>query len=268
VQSVELNGTPYAIVDEGSGPPVLFGHGLLASREMFRGQIDALKDRYRCVSVDWPGHGDSGYRAGGFDFYDMLDDTLALLDHLGAERAVLAGLSQGGMVFMRLALAHPERVAGLVLLDTSAGPEDPAHLPSYEEMATALRDGDDEVRRPVAQAAQQILYGSSWLAENPAEAEHELGLILSHDRQGMYLAARAVFDRDDVLGRVSEITAPTLVICGADDSATPLPHSEALHAAIRGSELVVIPDAGHHSALERPQPVAAAIERFLARIGY
>jgi 3-oxoadipate enol-lactonase len=73
---------------------------------------------------------------------------------------------------------------------------------------------------------------------------------------------------DRVVPRVAEITAPTLVICGADDTATPLPRSEELHAAIAGSELVVIPGAGHHSALERPQPVAAAIERFLARIGY
>src|SRR3954452_11106083 len=95
-----VNGVPYAYVDEGSGPLVLFGHGLLANKEMFRAQIDALRGRYRCVSIDWPGHGASGWRVGGFTFDDMVEDTVTLLRVLGQVPAVLVGLSQGGMVFM------------------------------------------------------------------------------------------------------------------------------------------------------------------------
>src|SRR4051812_1068540 len=101
--TTEVNGVPYAYVDEGSGPRVLFGHGLLANKEMFRAQSGALQDRYRCVSIDWPANGASGWRAGGFPFDDLVDDTVALLQVLGQVPAVLVGLSQGGMVFMRLA---------------------------------------------------------------------------------------------------------------------------------------------------------------------
>jgi pimeloyl-ACP methyl ester carboxylesterase len=86
---------------------VVFGHGLLAGREMFRPQIDALKHRYRCVSVDWPGHGDTGFRSDGWTMWDMGRDAAALVEHLGEEQAVFAGLSQGGMAFMRLALERP-----------------------------------------------------------------------------------------------------------------------------------------------------------------
>jgi pimeloyl-ACP methyl ester carboxylesterase len=227
-----------------------------------------LKDRYRCISVDWPGHGGTGYREGGFSFYDMADDIVALLEHLGIERALFAGLSQGGMVFMRLALRRPELVAALILMDTSAGPEDPENLPSYEQMALAVRDGDEETRRQVGMAAQQILYGKKWLEANPDRAAHELELLLSHDRAGQYLADRAVFDRDDVLSRIGAIEAPALVICGEDDISTPPERSREMQAALRNAELVMIPDSGHHSAIEQPEAVTAAIEAFLGRIGY
>src|SRR5215210_1224024 len=144
-----LNGTSYTYVDEGPRPArplVVFGHGLLAGRAMFRAQIDALKDRYRCVSVDWPGHGDSGFAAGGWTMWDMGRDAAALVEHLGAEQAIFAGLSQGGMAFMRLALERPGIVRALVLMDTSAGPENPEALPAFEQIAADMRHGDEATR--------------------------------------------------------------------------------------------------------------------------
>ena len=80
--TTELNGQRYAYLDEGEGPLVVFGHGVLADKSMFEAQIEALRDRYRCVSLDWPGHTGSGYREKGWSFYDMADDSVALLDQL------------------------------------------------------------------------------------------------------------------------------------------------------------------------------------------
>jgi 3-oxoadipate enol-lactonase len=148
MRETTVNGTSYAFIDEGSGPLIVFGHGLLASKEMFRAQIDALKDRYRVVSVDWPGHKDSGPPPEGWDFWRMAEDTAALVsEELGEERAVFCGLSQGGFGFMRLALRHPEMVRGLVLMDTSAGPEPTENLESYRQLSEAMLHGDDETRR-------------------------------------------------------------------------------------------------------------------------
>ncbi|MBI5105619.1 MAG: alpha/beta fold hydrolase [Solirubrobacterales bacterium] len=261
-----LNGTTYAYTDEGEGDLVLFGHGLLASKEMFDAQVAALKDRYRCVSVDWPGHGASGYRENGWDFYDMVEDSASLVRELGYDRAVFAGLSQGGMVFMRLALRHPELVRGLVLLDTSAGPEDPDSLPQYEQLREAMWKGDEEMRAAATDAAQQVLYGATWRAEDPEGLAHEKQLIMAHDRDGLNLACRAVFDRDEVVDQLGQISAPTLVICGEEDVATPPDRARQLADGIPGAELVMIPRAGHHSPIENPQPVTEAIEAFLAKL--
>lgn len=262
-----VNGTRYAYIDEGSGPLLFFGHGLLASKEMFRAQIDALSDRYRCVSVDWPGHADSGPPPEGWDFWRMAEDMAAITrDVLGEEGGVYAGLSQGGFGAMRLALRHPELVRGLILMNTSAAPEPAENLERYRQLAEAMRHGDDATRRGAAEVAAAILYGQTWRDANPEELRHEMELMLSHDREGQYVADHAVFDRDDISDQISRITAPTLVIGGDEDVATVPEKSEFIASHIEGAELVMIPRAGHHSAIENPEPVTAAIERFLDRL--
>jgi 3-oxoadipate enol-lactonase len=262
-----INGTEYAYTDAGSGPLLLFGHGLLASKEMFEAQIEALKDRWRCVSVDWPGHADSGFNSDGWSFYDMADDAAALVEELGYESAVFAGLSQGGMVFMRLAMSKPELFDALILLDTSAGPELAESLPAYEQLREMMHTGSDEEREQAVQGASAVLYGEKWRESDPEGFAHERALMLAHDRDGQNLAARAVFDRDDVTSRLGEIKGiPTLVIVGADDAATPPDQAQALADGIEGAELVMIPDAGHHSPIENASAVTEALEAFLARV--
>lgn len=262
-----VNGTRYAYVDEGSGPLVFFGHGLLASREMFRAQIDALSDRYRVISVDWPGHAESDAPPEGWDFWRMGEDIASFVrDVAGESSAVVCGLSQGGFGAMRLALTDPSVVRGLVLMDTSAGPEPAENLDGYRQLSEAMLHGDDEVRRAAASAAAAILYGATWREANPDGLEHEIELMLSHDPAGQYAAEHIVFDRDDISDRIAEISVPTLVICGEEDVATVPAKAEHIASQIADAELVMIPAAGHHSALENPEPVTAAIERFLARL--
>jgi 3-oxoadipate enol-lactonase len=261
-----VNGTRYAYIDEGEGDLLLFGHGLLANKDMFRAQIDVLKDRWRCVSVDWPGHSDSGYPEGGWSMEDMAADGAALVRELGYDQAVFIGLSQGGMAFMRTAFTDPGVVRALVLLDTSAGPENPETLPGYEQLREMMAGGDDDVRSQAADAAQMVLYGQTWRDRNPEGLAHEKQLMLSHDSAGLNLACRAVFDRGDVTGRLAEIKAPTLVICGEEDTATPPDRARELADAIEGAELVMIPEAGHHTPIENPPPVTEALEAFLARL--
>jgi pimeloyl-ACP methyl ester carboxylesterase len=261
-----VNGTRYAYIDEGDGDLLLFGHGLLANKDMFRAQVDALKDRWRCVSIDWPGHSESGYPEGGWSMEAMGADAAALVGELGYEQAVFIGLSQGGMAFMRTALTKPEVMRALVLLDTSAGPENQESLPGYEQLREMLASGDDGARSQAADAAQLVLYGQTWRERNPDGLAHEKQIVLAHDPVGLNLACRAVFDRGDVTDRLGEITAPTLVICGEEDTATPPERAREIADAIEGAELVMIPEAGHHSPIENPQPVTEAIERFLARL--
>src|SRR5215510_5231697 len=104
----------------GQGPAVVFSHGYLMDHTMFDWQVTALAPRYRVITWDERGHG--GTRAtGAFTYWDSAADVLALLDHLGVERAVLAGMSQGGFLSLRAALTAPDRVRALVLIDSQAG---------------------------------------------------------------------------------------------------------------------------------------------------
>ena len=141
------------------------GRGLAVPRSEFEAQIEALRDRYRCVSLDWPGHTGSGYREKGWSFYDMADDSVALLDQLGYDQAIFVGLSQGGMTFMRLALKCPERVRALVLLDTSADPEDADLLPVHRQQQSRFAHGSEAERDEVVTRMQIIFMSQEWMLQ-------------------------------------------------------------------------------------------------------
>src|SRR6516165_5967330 len=132
-----VNGIEISYTDSGGqGPAVVFSHGYLLDHTMFGRQVTALAPRYRVITWDQRGHG--GTRAAGpFTYRDSAADLLGLLGQLGVERAVLAGMSQGGFVSLRAALSAPDRVRALVLIDSQAGLEDPANAPGYEQIHQA-----------------------------------------------------------------------------------------------------------------------------------
>ena len=143
-----VNGVEITYTDSGGqGQAVVLSHGFLMDQTMFGPQVTALTPRYRVITWDQRGHG--GTRATGeFTYWDSAADVLALLDHLGVEQAVLAGMSQGGFLSLRAALTAPDRVRALVLIDSQAGQEDPAIAPAYEEMHQAwLDNGPGRSRR-------------------------------------------------------------------------------------------------------------------------
>lgn len=145
------NGIQISYTDSGGqGPAVVFSHGFLLGHTMFDRQVTALAPQYRVIIWDQRGHG--GTRAAGaFTYWDSAADLLALLGHLGVERAVLAGMSQGGFVSLRAALTAPGRVRALVLIDSEAGLGDPAVAAGYEQMHRAwLERGPGQVQEVVA----------------------------------------------------------------------------------------------------------------------
>src|ERR1700728_281132 len=145
------NGVEITYTDSGGqGPAVVFSHGFLMDHTMFDQQVAALAPEYRVITWDQRGFG--GTRATGpFTYWDSADDVLALLDHLGVEQAVLAGMSQGGFISLRAALRAPQRVRALVLIDSQAGLENPQVVPAYEQMEqTWMEQGPAPVQDIVA----------------------------------------------------------------------------------------------------------------------
>lgn len=253
----------------GDGPLVVFGHGLSCDRHQFDLQIASLKSRYCCVSLDWPGHGSlTTFEPTGWTLDTLAADTISLIEHLDRGPAALVGLSQGAMVFIRVALVRPTLVAALVLLDTSARAEPPQRAAAIKANLVSLREATDADReRFIRDSALPAFFGAPWRLANPELVESEVERRLAHDPLGYELAVSAVIDRSPIeLGNLAALDVSTLVVVGELDVLTPPEHAEELAAAIPGAELAIVPSAGHHTPVEQPDLVTSLIEGRLASL--
>ena len=180
--TASVNGTEIAYTDSasgdhggGAGLVVLFSHGFLMDHTMFDPQLPALAPEFRVIT--WDQRGFAGTRSpDAFTYWDSARDALGLLDHLGVRQAVLGGMSQGGFLSLRAALLAPERVSGLILIDTQAGLEDPALAASYEQLDQIWME---QGPAPVQELVASIILGTGqwddWFAKcglghRPAQA--------------------------------------------------------------------------------------------------
>ena len=232
-------------------PVVVLSNSLGATRGMWDPQVPALAERYRVVTYDTRGHGESSSPAGPYSLDDLVDDVLALLDRLGVRRAHVAGLSLGGMMALRLAAREPARVDRLVALATSAKPDPQGFL----DRAAAARSGGTA---PLAPTVVSRWLTPAYAAEHPDLVARLEAMIVAAADEGYALCCEvvaAVALRED-LGR---ITAPTLVVSGAEDPALPPPHQQAIAEGIAGASLVSVSPGAHLPNLEQPLEVTGAL---------
>ncbi len=247
----------------GEGPPLVLWHSLLCDGAMWRHQIAALRESHRLVNIDAPGHGRSAPTVRGYTMDDCVRAGVAVLDDLSIERAVWCGLSWGGMVGMRLAVRFPERLAGLVLMDTSARRENPVKKPGYRVLAAIARTLGP--MRLLSAPILPLFLTARTRTEQPELAEDFVETLMRMDPASLGHAVDAVIlDRDDVSGELGRIDVPTLIVVGEEDRATPPAESEHLARLIPRARLVRVPGAAHLSCLEQPERVNAELERFLA----
>lgn len=257
-----VNGQQLYFEDTGGDKPALiFSHGLLMDHEMFAPQVEAFRDRWRCITWDERAHGKTAMDTlAPFSYYDSADDLAALLKHLGIGTAVLAGMSQGGYLSLRCALTHPEIVRALVLIDTQAQLEDPAKTPGYQQMLEAW--ATHGLPDAVATTIEHIILGSGWPGAEAWKAKWR-------GWKGVNLmgAFHTLVTRDDISARISNIRVPTLVIHGDADIAIELERARDMARRIPEAQLQVIEGAGHAANLTHPEPVNAAISAFLDTLG-
>lgn len=260
---IQVNGAKLHYTEEGTGPEtILFAHGLLWSGQMFEAQVNALKDRYRCITFDFRGQGQSEVTQGGYDMETLYQDTVALIEALGCAPCHFAGLSMGGFMGMRLAARRPELLRSLILLGTTADAEPKENIPRYNRLNFIARWFG---LRLVAAPVMRILFGQSFLTDPNRAAQREewkKHLIANH-RIGITRAVKGVIDRQGVYDEIDKITTPTLILVGEEDVATIPAKAERIHARIAGSRLVRIPKSGHSSTIEEPEAVNTAIKAFL-----
>jgi 3-oxoadipate enol-lactonase len=220
---------------------------------MWEPQVAPLSERFRVIRWDMRGHGRSPVPPGPYDLADMGADALALLDRLGAGRAHAAGVSLGGMTSMWLAVNAPERVDRLVPCFTSArlGPPE-----MWRDRAALVRAGGME--------AVPSSVPERWLTPegDPGLAARLRAMLAAQPPDG-YAECCGAIERMDLRSALPRVTAPTLVVAGEQDQATPPEHAELIASLIPGARLEVLPGAAHLGNLERPEAFTALLLDFL-----
>lgn len=265
---IAINGTELHYEDTGAGSTgqtIVFSHGLLWSLEMFRPQMDHLRERYRCVAYDQRGQGrsaDVDVRSIGME--SLFQDAAELVERLQLGRVHFAGLSMGGFVAMRMAARRPDLLRSLILMETSADREPGENLPRYRMMNAVARSGGLKL---VADRVMPIMFGREFLTD-PARADERAAWRkrLLQNRRSIWRAVNGVIDRDAIAPELGRIDLPTLIVVGNQDVATVPEKAERIHEAIKGSKLVRIPGAGHTSTIEQPARINAALDEFLASL--
>jgi 3-oxoadipate enol-lactonase len=250
----EVNGQSIYFEDSGGNlPAIAFSHGFLMDHEMWEPQVQAFRDEFRCISWDERGFGQTRATK-AFTYWDLADDLLALLTHLGIERAILVGMSQGGFLSLRAALEAPERVLGLGLVDTQAGLEEEAIRPTYDLTAREwIAHGPDDIAESVAAILLSPGYDpTTWISK-----------WKTWPREEMSFSYEALMGRGDITDRLPEITCPAIVLHGERDAAIPIEKAQALSNGLARCEgLIKIPDAGHASNLSHPDQVNEPLREF------
>ena len=235
----------------GKGLTILLSHGYSSTSRMWDGQVAALKDRYQVIVWDMRGHGESDYPKDPALYSEGLTigDMRALLDVVGADKAIVAGLSLGGYMSLAFHASHPGRVRALMLFDTGPGFKKDEARAKWNE--TANRRAADFDARGLAALNQS----------------DEVKLVRHRDASGLAGAARGMLAQksDRVIQSLDRIAVPTLVLVGANDTNF-LAATDYMAAKIKGATKVVIPDAGHAANLHQPARFNQAVEAFLAKL--
>jgi pimeloyl-ACP methyl ester carboxylesterase len=250
---IDRNGVRIFYRDVGNGPAILLSHGYSATSGMWKGQAEAFSDRYRVVSWDMRGHGESDSPANPESYSEALTvgDMAAILDEVGAEKAVVGGLSLGGYMSLAFNLAHPERVHALMLFDTGPGYRNPEARAGWNKMA----------ERRAAEFREQGLEALSSAGREARTSAHR-------SAEGLALAALGMLRQWDsrVMDSLPSTSVPALVLVGDKDEPF-LVATDVMAAKIPGATKVVIEGAGHAANLDQPEAFNAAVETFLDGLG-
>jgi pimeloyl-ACP methyl ester carboxylesterase len=246
--TINRDGVNIYYEDHGNGPAVLLSHGYSATTGMWKGQVEAFKDKYRVITWDMRGHGqsDSPDDPKAYSEAATCEDMAAILKHLGIQKAVIGGLSLGGYMSLAFNVAHPEMTRALMLFDTGPGYKNPVS-----------REGWNETSRKRAEVFEARGLDALGGSAEVRIAQHRSAQGLAHAARGML----AQFD-SRIIESLDSIKVPTLVLVGEND--TPfLGGTDYMANKIPGASKVVIPNAGHASNIDQPAAFNAAVEQFL-----
>ncbi|MBB4301745.1 3-oxoadipate enol-lactonase [Rhodobium orientis] len=226
------------------GPVLVLSNSLGASLGMWDDQVAAFGERFHLLRYDDRGHGKSAAPEGPYSLDRLGKDVVALLDALGLDKVSWCGLSKGGMLGMWLGSKHPERIDKLVLADTAA------YMPPPELWNERAATARDKGLQAMAPAILERWFTAAFREASPEAVEKVREMIVATPGEGYAATCEALRDMDQRTA-IRSIEAPTLVVVGADDPATPPDQARAIHQAIPGARLAILDNAAHLSNIEQ-----------------
>lgn len=243
-----------------TGPVVLMAHSLGCDLHMWDPQMALLEADFRVVRLDMRGHGQSDSPTGPYSLDELADDVIAVMDRQGIAQAHWVGLSIGGMFGQSLLLRYPQRFLSAVLCDTMSALPDNSSLMWKERIAKVEADGLSSIK----QGTLERWFTPIFLASGGAALD-AVSAQIDRATDAGYVACCHAITGLDFIDQLSTIKTDILLIVGAEDVATPVAASEAMHDRIPHSELVILPAAAHIANVEQTDAFNAAMGPFLRR---
>ncbi len=250
----------------GEGEPLLLIRGLGSTCEGFKAQVEGLSPHFRVISFDNRCVGRSDQPQEPFTIADMADDTAALLDALGVPSAHVFGVSLGGMVAQELALRHPARVRRLVLACTHAGPRTAARSPEWA--VRLFNESRDMPRADALKHSVPLLFARKTIDERPELIEETLAVMAGNNQpKSSYLLQLGAVMQHETFDRLAQISHPTLVLTGTEDTLVDPDNSRMIAKRIPGARLLELEETGHVFFTEKADEVNRTLVDFLREGG-
>ncbi len=262
--NAQINGINLAYSDQGRGMPLVCLHAFPFNRTMWEPQLKALSNRFRVITVDLRGHGESDAPLWRYTMDLFADDVRGLLDHLSIQQAVLIGLSMGGYLIFSFYRSYADRVKGLVFADTRAEPDSPEQTAWRFRLAQRVyKEGSGAV---VEEMLPKLLAPTSYQTK-PALVQQARAIMTGSQISCIVGDLMAIAERPDSTPLLNTITRPCLVLVGEMDALTSPVENKRIADGIPGALFQIIPSAGHLSNLEQPEAFNEAVRSFVEKMG-
>jgi pimeloyl-ACP methyl ester carboxylesterase len=249
----------------GRGPAAVLLHPFPAHHELWLPAAQPLLTRYRLILPDLRGHGESSVGEGPATMEKHANDVLRICEIEGVGRAAFAGVSIGGYILFEFWRRYRDRVSALALCNTRPQEE------TWEGRAARLKSAADVLERgtePFIETMLAKVFGKSTFNNRPDLVDRARRMMQKMTPTSVNLVQRGMAERPDSVATLKTMNVPTLIIGGDEDLASPLADAEVMRRNIPGSELKVIPRAGHYAIFEQPHAVGSLLRQFLDGVSH
>lgn len=250
--------------DRGHGLPVVLLHGFPLNRKIWQPQAETLHARFRVITPDLRGHGESAAPAGLYSMAGMAADVAALLESLQCGPAVIAGHSMGGYILLAFYRHYPQLVKGLVLVSTRAVADTAEGRANREAMAQ--RAEQEQSSRVAVEKMLPNMMAPAALAARPALRREVETMMATTSVNGIAGAQRGMASRPDSSELLPRISVPTLILAGTADALIPYAEAQRMAQMIPSAELHLLENVGHLPSLEKPEEFTAVLQTWLQKI--